>query len=70
MGRYEGKIGKSKRAREDVRFEEADFDKYMDSTIQAAPLYSKDNSTVNECIKFRNFITTEVALCNSKRPGI
>ena len=59
-------------AREDVRLQKADFEKYVNATIrrQAASLYSKDNPTVNECIKFRYFIVTEVTLCNSNRPGI
>lgn len=59
-------------AREDERLEEIDFNKYMDSTVrrQAASLYSRDNKTVNECLIFRNFIMTKVAICNTNRPGI
>ena len=51
---------------------EGDFGSYINSSIRrdAASLYAKDKPTVKECITFRNFLMTEVAMCNSNRSGI
>ena len=61
-----------KDSNKNVRMEESDFVVYMQSEARkdAAAIFSKENPTPAKCVLFRNFVMTEVAVCNTNRPGV